>query len=284
MLLGLRAHDLGAKTPALLVLSLKEAGFDCMQLIPHKALLGRKSLQDRLTAEETAELKRACLEHDFKISLLGCYLDLDKPRLWEQNRAALLGRFADAAALGVPYVATETSYDNLDPDAPDTAAVHEKGFAFLKQYVPELAARAHELGVTLLLEMSSAQPLNSKERCFELLKLCGENNLRFIFDPSNIIATEKMAKEQDKLWDHWLTADFVPYIKFMHVKEIVFKDGEKNHPRLGTGVIDFDGIAARISKLKDSMHLEALIREWVRPEYKDADLAFMQSLCAKMGL
>lgn len=266
--IGLRAHDLGRHDSDKIIPFLKNIGYNSMQLVCHKALTDLENYDDPLLKKQIEDLKKTSSDYNFSIALLGCYQDFANPNVKEYVRSIFKRSIDYANALNVRFVATETSFNQ------DISHCEELYKKTLIENTVELCHYAQEKGVEILLEPVRCQPLNNVLLCKQLKEQC--TNLKFIFDPCNIIKDTEIDK-QDNLWSQWLSdKTFVENIAIIHLKDfIIDKDGKRQMVKLGDGLIDYQLLTKYFKSCKA---LEALIREWERAEWATADIAFMQNI------
>ncbi len=266
--IGVRAHDLGARTPETLAPSVRAAGFDTLQFIMHKAL-GREGYTTVYSDAELDELGASFARENFTPLILGCYRDFGNPALHDEVRAEFTRYIGYAARLGIPYIATETALNALPPEE----CVARRGY--LVDFAAEMAEVAQKQGVKLLLEMVKDHPFNAPEVCQAVIARLGEA-ANFIFDPSNLLFPgPNPAEEQRALYASYLAeADIAAHVKVVHLKDLVFAGEERNMLPLGEGLINYADLGALLARCP----LEGLIREWERPEWVRSDLTFMREL------
>ncbi|MCR5084048.1 MAG: sugar phosphate isomerase/epimerase [Succinivibrionaceae bacterium] len=269
--IGLRAHDLGCHSPEGLVSTVWGAGFDGMQLVCHKALEGHpEGYASAIGEGELKALAAAARAQQVEISLLGCYRDFANPALHAETRDCLTRHMGYAQAAGSRFIATETA---LAPLAPAECEARQ---GFLVDFAREMAAEASRRGLTLLLEMVRNHPFNSPALARRVIDATGGVGIGFIFDAANLLYDGDLNPAREAaLVESYLDPAITPFIRVIHLKDLILRDTERVMVPLGEGLIDFTPIRRLIAACP---HLVALIREWERAEWAKQDCAFMRGL------
>ena len=264
MKFGLRAHDFGRQSAESLAQKIKEAGFDCAQLAPAKAITGIEHFND-ITDKHLHDIGTAFSNHGVDISVLGCYIE---PSLTDKD--ARLGQveifktnLSNAKKIGSTVVGTETT--GLDINTPP--AEREKIYQLLKDSVLRMAEQATKEEVFISIEPVAEHTLNSAELARRLLDEVNCKWLKIIFDPVNLILPNTI-DNQTQIYNNVLNLlgnDIVA----MHIKDIVIENGQKVWRNIGKGAVDYSQIAPWVKANKPNM---PLLREEVRPESYKEDL------------
>lgn len=269
MKIGARAHDFGRQSAESLSRSVKEAGFDAVQLALTKAIEGTHTFQE-VTPAHLQSIEKSFAKNHVEISILGCYVEPSLPDKDERLRHVqnfLLG-LSHAKALGVPYVGTETT--RLDPkDEHLRPAAYEN----LKDSVLRMVEEAERLNVQIAIETVADHTLNTAALTRRLLDEVGSDKLKVILDPVNLIL-EDTAAEQEAIYKDFFN-QVGNEIAVVHIKDIVFEHGEKVWRNIGQGMVNqacvFDWLRAHKPNI-------AALREHVKPGNHSIDIAAMKQL------
>lgn len=275
MKIGVRAHDFGRHSEKELPRVLKDAGFDAAQLAITKAIDGINSFNE-ISPQLLEDIKRSFAESNVEISVMGCYVEIgysDRDERLRQVDTFLTG-LEYAKELGVTLAGTETT--NFDPD-PQYESEREKAYQSLKDSVLRMAEKAEKTGVQIGIEPVAEHTLNTAALTRRLLDEVGSDKLKVIFDPVNLILAGT-ANRQEEIYKEFFTA-VGDEISAVHVKDVVFENGEKIWRNIGDGIVRYDVIFEWLHANKPDI---ALLREHVKMDSYMKDIEAMRRL-AKLG-
>ncbi|MCL1862409.1 MAG: sugar phosphate isomerase/epimerase [Defluviitaleaceae bacterium] len=261
MKVGVRAHDFGRQPVASLAANIKEAGFECVQLAPTKAIEG-----DTNNLNEALD---AFARHNLEITVLGCYIEpsitdreqrLKNIKIFQQN-------LTNAKNIGVKIVGTETTH--MDINTPE--AEREKIYALLKDSVLRMVEQAEKEDVYVGIEPVAEHTLNTPALTRRLLDEVKSDKLKIIFDPVNLVLPHTIL-EQDKIFNELFTLCGKEIVA-VHVKDIVIENSQKTWREIGKGVINYDLITKWLHDNKPDI---SILREGVNMESYALDLAVMK--------
>lgn len=269
MKIGVRAHDFGRMSAKNLANTVKNAGFDCVQLAFTKAIEGINHFND-ITTKHLEEAAEAFNQADLEISVYGCYVE---PSYTDTtNRLQQVGYFIDGIAnakrLGVPVIGTETTHFNINA----TTAEREVVYKLLKDSVLRMVEVAEKEDVIIGIEPVAEHTLNTPQLTRRLLDEVGSDKLKIIFDPVNLVLPDTIDQQATIFNEMFnlLGNDIVA----MHIKDIVIENGEKVWRKIGDGVIDYNGLI--IPWLKENKPDMRLLREGVMLDSYSDDKKSMQ--------
>lgn len=282
--LGCRAHDFGRLPLEELAARIADAGFDCIQFAPGKAVAGFEPGPDGgIDAAFAARAASAFAKRGVRISVLGCYINPIHPDPGERRRS--LDRFKAylraAPDLGCGIVATETGSLNADcsfnPGNGGGAPFEE-----LAASVSELAGEAERRGVTFCVEGVVRHVAHSPRRLADLVARVGSPALAFLLDPVNYL-DECNYEDRARIIDEAF-ALFGPRIRVLHAKDLLpaaaagdASPGSRGAPAArprdegaaprivppGKGILDYPRILARLEAANPSADI---LIEDLRPE------------------
>ncbi|MCL2399380.1 MAG: sugar phosphate isomerase/epimerase [Defluviitaleaceae bacterium] len=269
MKVGVRAHDFGRKSINQLAEIIGQAGFECVQLAPTKAIEGIEHF-NQITDEHLEKIKSIFSKENIEITVLGCYVEpslRDKDERLEQVEFFKKG-LANAKRLEVSIVGTETTH--LDIDTPHSE--REKIFQLLKDSVLRMVEVAEKEDVIVGIEPVAEHTLNTPELTGRLLDEVNSKKLKVIFDPVNLVLPRTIEQQREIFSETFdlLGNDIVA----MHIKDIVIEDNQKAWRNIGAGVIDYDFIFSWLIKHKPDMRL---LREGVNPDSYQEDKSSIEN-------
>ena len=250
MKIGVRAHDFGRQAAISLATNIKEAGFDCVQLAPAKAIEGINSFAD-ITDNHLEIIREAFNRTDVEITVLGCYIEPSLPDKAERlnNVEIFKTNLTNAKKLGVKIVGTETT--GMDITTP--AAEREKIFALLKDSVMRMVEQAEKENVIIGIEPVAEHTLNTPELTRRLLDEINSDKLKVIFDPVNLLLPCNI-HTQDEIFRNMFTL-LGEDIVAIHIKDIVIENNQKAWRNIGTGVVNYPLIFDWLRKHKPGIHI-----------------------------
>jgi len=255
MRIGVRAHDFGRHTAPDLASTIKNAGFETVQLAPAKAIEGVNSF-DEITPLVVKNIGDAFTNAALDIDVIGCYIEPsiqdDAARL--NNVETFKNSLSIAKELGVPIVGTETTGMALDTPA----EVRKEAYARLLDSVLRMTEHAEKVGVNVGIEPVVLHTLCSSKLTCKLLDDVKSPRLKIIFDPVNMMLPETMDKQHDIFSSMF---DLVGNdIVAMHIKDVSVENNKLAWRIIGEGDIDYRGIMAWLKIHKPDI---ALLREGV---------------------
>ncbi len=259
MKIGVRAHDFGRHAPDALAGLVKAAGFETVQLAPHKALTGVDGMDDvHAACLDTA--RAAFAQAGVAIDVLGCYVEPASPDEAERARSVdlFVRGLRHAKRLGAPVVATETTRYSGDE------AGREARYQLLLGSVRRMAREAEPLGVTVGIEPVALHTLNSARLARRLLDEVASPALGIVFDPVNLLTRDNLNR-QDEIWDACF-ALLGEHICAVHLKDV---DESLEWQSIGAGLVHYDRIFDWLSQLNKNL---PLLREEAKPESAQPDI------------
>jgi L-ribulose-5-phosphate 3-epimerase len=212
----------------------RAAGLACVHLRP--------------PAELTPAACRAAAEafrsEGVEVAAVAGYVNLVNPDLARREAGvARLHRLIELCPeFGTPYLATETGSLNPDSEWADHPANHtEAAWQVLLPILREAVRRCEDAGVTLLIEGYVQNVVAAVSDCRRLREEIPSPNLGFMLDPNNLFEESDMADVPAHL--ERIFAAIGPYAPVAHAKDVVYRDGQIDTPRAGTGALDYPTFA-----------------------------------------
>lgn len=270
MKLGVRAHDFGRMTAAALAKTVKDAGFEAVQLAPTKAIARIGGFAD-ITEAHLTEIDAAFRKESLEICVLGCYIE---PSVADaQKRLEQVGFFkaglANAKKLGVGIVGTETTHFDIHA----TVQEREAAYVRLKDSVLRIAEEAERLGVNAGIEPVAEHVLNTAALARRLLDEVKSDRIKIILDPVNLLLPDTMSQQAE------IFAEFFDLlgdeIVALHLKDIIIQNGEKTWCKIGEGKVEYAPVFTWLHANKPDIRV---LREGVQPDSCADDLCAMRRL------
>jgi sugar phosphate isomerase/epimerase len=250
MKIGVRAHDFGRLEVGELARRVKDAGFDCVQLAPAKAMQNVNSFAD-ITPRVLEDISREFARADVELTVLGCYIEPSLPD--RETRLKNVQIFCDnlhhAKELGISVVGTETTHFPIDAPPEE----REKVYALLKDSVLRMAEAAEKTGANIGIEPVAEHTLNTPALTRRLLDEVGSDKLKVILDPVNLLLPATF-DEQERIFADAFQC-FGAEIVALHVKDIVIESNEKAWRNIGAGGVRYDLIMPWLRENKPEMRL-----------------------------
>ncbi len=259
---GMRGHDVGNSFSEM-IKNAKEYGVPNLQFALAKTVSEVKFDEVGYDSEISKGILSSLKENNLHVSVLGCYINpIDRN---EASLEAQLTRFENfiryAKDFGATVIGTETGCLSTMEETRS-----EENYQYLLKNVKRLVSVAEKERVIMAIEPVYQFTIYSPQIMRRLLDDVGSENLKVIFDLSNLI-TKDNTKEQYKILDdafNLLGDD----IYAVHIKDFKLVDGEKYFAVAGTGLYDIGYLFKKLSGLKKLPEL--ILDEIPLANYKEA--------------
>ncbi|MCL2853214.1 MAG: sugar phosphate isomerase/epimerase [Defluviitaleaceae bacterium] len=270
MKLGMRAHDFGRFEPSDLAKKLHEAGFETCQLALTKAISTVTAFSD-INLLVLENVRRSFSDNNVEIGVLGCYVEIGHEN--KDSRLAEVKKFLTglehAKELGVRIAGTETTHFPASLDIK-----REPAYENLRDSVLRMVEAAEKLDVNIGIETVADHTLNSALLTRRLLDEVSSKKLKVILDPVNLILTQQDIDNQDEIFKNFLNI-IGTSICALHVKDIVFNNGEKLWKNIGQGDIHYKPIFKWLQENNNDL---PILREHVKPSSCETDVHAIRKL------
>lgn len=234
---GIRGHDL--KT-----CGIKETAQKCKSLgIEYLQLVLEKTIPDFERGKFTPEYAKQIKEElgDIKVAVFGSYINPSDPD--ENSLKTGLDAFKEkiryASIIKPVVVGTETgSYIEGKTHT-------EEAYQHLLKNIKELVKEAEKYDVTVGIEGVHLFVIDTPEIMKRLIDDVASDNIKVIFDPSNMISDENYMRQDEiinSMFD--LLGD---KIVALHVKDFTIENGRKKGTTPGKGMLNYELIFKRLS-------------------------------------
>lgn len=256
--LGIRAHDFGKLPVDELARKIASFRLNGIQLAIAKAIDGINSDTGAQSPGLAAHLRQSFAQHDIRVAVLGCYVNIVHPDLSE--RAQLMARFKEhlrfARDYGCSVVATETASLNADWSYhPDNGG--EEAFTMAIRSIAELVEEAERFGVFATIEGVSTHVMNTPQRLKRMLDVIRSNNLQILFDPVNLLSLANY-KEQDRLMKESFDL-FGDRIVVIHAKDFTVENGVYRSVPAGQGQLNYPLLKDLVRQRKS--HIDVILED-----------------------
>ncbi|MFY0742581.1 sugar phosphate isomerase/epimerase family protein [Solibacillus silvestris] len=252
--LGIRAHDVEAKNIHELAANVAQRGFSAVQLALAKSITEFSTSTGSLSPGYGHYVKSIFQQHDVRIAVLGCYINMIHPDLPERQRQ--LDRFKEhirfARDFGCTIVGTETgsvipslgySKDNFT----------EEAYIEVVKSVRELVEEAEKFGIIVGVEGGINHPIHTPKRMKRLLEDVPSPNLQVIYDPANFMSLENVHEQHSVMEEAFQL--FGERIVIVHAKDFIVDNGEITMVPVGTGQLDYIYLLQRLKKEKPFINI-----------------------------
>jgi len=235
---GVRAHDFGRKSPAILAKEISDMGFEAAQLALSKALLGIDENTYIFENGLPEAVKSAFNDANVEISVLGCYINLVHPD--EKIRDFVLTRFENhikfASMCGAKMVGTETG--SLNANFSFNPENHsESAYLQTAKSVARLVECGERLNVNVGIEGVSSYTINTPKKLKRLIDDIKSDKLKIILDPVNLLTYNNYEKQEDIIKES--VELFGDKIDVLHAKDFVASDDKLDLVTIGTGMLNY---------------------------------------------
>ena len=250
MKVGIRGHDLGRGTPEAFANSIKEAGFESIQLVLNKAIEFDTKESPILCDEFTDNVKKHLLEQNINVAMLGAYFN---PVHSDKEKVAIsVDNFKDhlrkAKFFGTQLVGTETGSYNDDQWVWHQNNSSEKAFQEVCHVFKEILPTAKEEGVYLAIEPAYHHVISTPKRLKKLITELNSAHVCVIFDLFNLLCEENHENQRELIDE--MTTYFSNQILIVHAKDFVIYDGKIKQVAPGRGNLDYPYLLEKLRELK----------------------------------
>ncbi len=248
------------------------AGFTSVQFVP---VIGGKWLgASEFSIEQAQEVRAAYAAEGIEILAVSAGHSFVVPDA--QKRAQALSdakRWIELApAFGAQLVVTEIGSTHPTHNWTDHSDNHtEETWQTVVSIYRELAAHAAKFGVTVGVEMHFAAVIQSAELVRRILDDVGEENLKVVYDPANLVTPENADRQESQI-DEFLRL-LGKDIVLAHAKDTRIEKEHSIFGPAGGGVLPY---SYYIKKLRESGYRGPLVLEYLKEEDVLQALAFLE--------
>ena len=246
MKIGVRVHDLGRNTPSELARLAKNIGFNCVQLVVNKAIVGESSLPTQLDDAKVVSIRDAFLNQGLEIAMLGAYFNPvhskpEKVQIGIENFSNFL-QYENLFKAG--YVGSETGSFSDEPWVYHPKNRTREGFLESVAVFKKLAFVAEKYDAKIALEGAFGHVCYEPKVLRELYDLIGSNSIYFTIDLFNYLDISNYENYLAILDDAISTLGDRTVI--FHLKDFDVVDGKLVRVDLGKGLIDYKTVLKKL--------------------------------------
>ena len=239
---GIRAHDMGkyevSEFPKLLNLITNLDG-ECIQLALGKSFIDFKPIKENLTDELGNYLKKELENANIKLSVLGCYINMDNPD--REKRYEEIEKFKAHLDFSKHFkdcvVGTETGCLTSNP---------EDAWNTFMDTLKNIVSYAEKTNTTVAIEGVKKHTVSTPEKMRLVLDSLQSKNLKVIFDPTNFLDFSNY-KELDQIIEKSFEL-FADKIKIIHLKDFIIENNSLKVVTIGKGLFNTHKLFEYIKK------------------------------------
>lgn len=275
MKIGVRVHDLGKSDATTLAKKTKELGFDGVQLVLNKAIVGETGLPGTLNEEHVSEIAQCFHNESLDIFMLGAYFNPvhSNKELVNTNILKFKEHLKYENTFKARFVGTETGSFNDDKWTYNPLNRTDDAFLEVKRIFKDLAEYAKSVNANMAVEGAFGHCMFCPQRLKQLLDEIDNGNVYIIVDIYNYLDYSNY-KEQLNIFDECQEL-FKDKIVIYHLKDFVVDDENKKLVQcaIGKGMMCYDYILPKIKKQNPNAYL---IFEGSKPEDMASSLEFIK--------
>lgn len=250
--LGIRGHDISAKTPNELGKRIASFGLTNTQLAPCKSFPTLAPSLESVSLGTGATIGTELTNQSIFISVLGCYVNISsEDETIRKTAVANFKRHIRAShAFCANMIGTETgSIKNGYCQENFT----NKAYSIACHSVAEMVAYAEDFGAIVGIEPGLNHPIYSVERLHQLVKDIRSDHLRLILDFSNLVSQETFSQQRKIMESAFEKLD--GHIEHFHIKDCAIIGNHVEPVAVGKGELDFMPILTYVKKNYPSMSM-----------------------------
>lgn len=243
MKIGIRGHDLKARTPGELAEEARGLGFPHIQLVLNKSF--GTDIWD-FDEERIHGIREEFQKSGVETALLGAYFNPfhSNPEYRQENVDRFKRHLQLAKLFGTPFVGTETGSYMDSPWTYHPRNHLEEAYLEVREVVRDLVGFAESVDACVLIEGAYNHLIYKPELLKRLVDDIPSRNLRVIIDLFNYLNIENH-KDHRKILDKALEL-LRDKISVFHLKDYVVEDGKLRQVALGKGLMDYPYIMKQI--------------------------------------
>lgn len=278
MKIGVRVHDFGKSDPKTLATQAKKVGFDGVQLVLNKAIIGETGLPGTLSTEKAKDIHQAFFNEGLEIFMMGAYFnpvhsnkDFVKTNVEKfKEHLRYLNDFEGH------YVGSETGSFNDNKWTYHPMNRTEEAYQEVKSIFKELADYAKTVNANLALEGAYGHCMFNPKALKRLVNEIDNGHVYYIVDIYNYLSIDNY-KSYKEIFEECLDL-FADKIVIFHLKDFIVTEGTLKQCAIGKGLMDYSYLLKRIQKTNPNAYL---IFEGSKPEDMQDSLDFIKKILCK---
>lgn len=274
-MIGTRGHDIGGMmSPEVLAQAMAEQGFEAVQLVAYRSIMGVSEESGYLTPGLAYKVGHAFNQRGIHVALIGSYFNLLHPD--EAVVAEGIKRFKEYIRHAKDFrgnlVGTETGSYNSDYSYnPENNS--EEALLRVIEIFKELVGEAKNHGVMVGIEGLWAHAISTPKRMKRVLDAVDSGNLQVIFDPVNLLHIDNY-KDANNIIDEAFEL-YGDRIILIHAKDFVVENNELKPVPIGQGLLDYKHLFDLTNQYKPG--IEVIIED-VRGEALKTSQRYLETI------
>lgn len=275
MKIGVRVHDFGKSAALNLALQAKEIGFDGVQLVLNKAIIGETGLADSLSKEKALNISKAFYDNGLEIFMMGAYFNPvhSNKDLVKTNIDKFKAHLKYLNDFNGHFVGSETGSFNDDKWTYNPLNRTEEAYQEVKRIFNELAIYAKECNSNIALEGAYGHCMFEPKALKRLVDDIDNGHVFYTVDIYNYLAYSNYQNYKN-IFEECLEL-FKGKIVIFHLKDFIVEDESLKQCAIGKGIIDYKWL---LNKIKNTNPNAYLIFEGSKPEDMKESFEFVKSI------
>ncbi len=275
MKIGVRVHDFGKSDALKLALQAKEIGFDGVQLVLNKAIIGETGLAESLSKDKALGISKAFYDNGIEIFMMGAYFNPvhSNKELVETNIEKFKAHLKYLNDFNGHFVGSETGSFNDDKWTYNPLNRTEEAYQEVKRIFSDLAIYAEKCNSNIALEGAYGHCMYEPKALKRLVDEIDNGHVFYTVDIYNYLAYSNYQNYKD-IFEECLEL-FKGKIVIFHLKDFIIEDESLKQCAIGKGIIDYKWL---LNKIKTTNPNAYLIFEGSKPEDMKESFDFVKSL------
>lgn len=275
MKIGVRVHDFGKSDAQKLALQAKEIGFDGVQLVLNKAIIGETGLADSLSKEKALNISKAFYDNGLEIFMMGAYFNPvhSNKDLVKTNIDKFKAHLKYLNDFNGHFVGSETGSFNDDKWTYNPLNRTEEAYQEVKRIFNELAIYAKRCNSNIAIEGAYGHCMYEPKALKRLVDEIDNGHVFYTVDIYNYLAYSNY-QNYKAIFDDCLEL-FKGKIVIFHLKNFIIEDESLKQCAIGKGIIDYKWLLNRIKATNPNAYL---IFEGSKPEDMRESYEFVKSI------
>ncbi len=275
MKIGVRVHDFGKSDAKTLAAKAKAIGFDGVQLVLNKAIVGETGLPGTLSQEKANNYKEAFAAEGLEIFMLGAYFNPvhSNKELVHTNIEKFKEHLKYMQDFNGHFVGSETGSYNDDKWTYNPLNRTEKAFKEVARIFGDLANYAKTVNGRIALEGAFGHCMFEPKALKRLVDTIDNGSVFYTVDIYNYLAYSNYQNYKE-IFEDCLSL-FKGKIVIFHLKDFVVENESLKQCAIGKGLIDYKYLLTRIKETNPNAYL---IFEGSKPEDMQESFNFVKNI------
>ena len=279
MKLGVRLHDFGKSNAEELAIKASEVGFDGVQFVINKAIVGESGLKGTLSKEKLESMATSFENNNLNVMMLGSYFN---PVHSDKNKVfTFVEKFKDhlqfANIFNCKYVGSETGSFNDDSWTYNPLNRTEEAFQEVKRIFKDILLVAKEANCHVALEGAYGHCMFEPKALKRLFDEIDNGYLDIIVDVYNYLYIGNY-EDRFNILKECLEL-FKDKIKVFHIKDFIVQDDKLVQVGIGKGIMGWDKMLPLIYETCPNAYL---VFEGVKKEDMESSYQYFRPLMDKV--